>query len=150
MAKLHLSQEIFDLIYPVGSIYISDNTTNPSTYFGGTWIRIVGGFLYGSTITTANTNVYSGGNIGSGTATNSHTLTINQIPSHIHKGLNWIDEPSGEITLNSGSAKGYNLPYNGGLQDGQRNNIWTKSAGGGQGHSHNIPYLACAIWKRTA
>lgn len=30
-------QEIFSLIYPIGSIYMSVNSTNPSLLFGGTW-----------------------------------------------------------------------------------------------------------------
>ena len=28
---------ILDLVYPVGSVYYSNNSTNPSTLFGGTW-----------------------------------------------------------------------------------------------------------------
>lgn len=35
MASLHLAQEILDIIYPIGSVYISVNTTNPATLFGG-------------------------------------------------------------------------------------------------------------------
>ena len=30
--------ELFNLIYPVGSIYINTTGTNPSTFFGGTWV----------------------------------------------------------------------------------------------------------------
>lgn len=39
---------LIDLIYPVGSIYISVNNTSPATIFGGTWAKINGRFLVGT------------------------------------------------------------------------------------------------------
>lgn len=37
------SETNFDEIYPIGSIYMSVNNTNPSTLFGGTWSQIAQG-----------------------------------------------------------------------------------------------------------
>ena len=147
MAKLHLAQQILDIIWPVGSIYLSDNATNPNTKFGGTWVKLSGGFIYGSTITSGNT--YSTGN-GTGTATNSHTLTIDQIPSHNHKlkmrnagKWNWNDgSASGDMMEGGYHWDANNTTFNWLIEDQPR--------GGGKGHSHNIPYIACSIWRRTA
>lgn len=35
-----------NLIYPVGSYYISNSSTSPATRFGGTWTQITGRVLY--------------------------------------------------------------------------------------------------------
>ena len=145
MAKLHLAQQILDIIWPVGSIYLSDNATNPNTKFGGTWVKLSGGFIYGSTITSGNT--YSTGN-GTGTATNSHTLTIDQMPAHNHSGAQ--DETAGYY-LRSGDSGG--IQAGAGSSQPWREWNWysyVKSQGGGKGHSHNIPYITCSIWRRTA
>lgn len=59
-------KNIFDMIYPVGSIYISVNDVHPSVLFGGTWEQIQDRFLLGTGST------YSAGSTGGET---NHTLT---------------------------------------------------------------------------
>ena len=69
------SVELVDLIYPVGSIYISTNNTNPSLLFGGNWQQIKDKFLLSCGDT------YNNGATG-GSATVS--LTKSQMPRHTH------------------------------------------------------------------
>lgn len=135
MAKLHLAQQILDIIYPVGSVYLSWNSTDPKNLFGGTWTRLSGGFLYGcvSSVGTGN---------GTGTATNSHTLTIDQMPSHTHKQRSRGND--GNIAQ-AGRDIGYEFLGSSSMSIGE-----TFSTGGGKGHSHNIPYIAVFAWRRTA
>ena len=66
---------VLDNIYPVGSIYISVNSTNPSTLFGGEWEQIQEKFLLsaGDTHTAGTT----GGEF-------THTLTTAEMPVHNH------------------------------------------------------------------
>lgn len=126
-------------MWPVGSIYICDKAINPNTYFGGTWVQLKGGFLYGSTITNGQ-NAYSTGN-GTGTTTNNHTLTIDEIPSHSHR--QYVTANNGNQAIRRDySSDGGSTMYDQGINTG--------SAGGGKGHAHAIPYIAAAIWRRTA
>jgi hypothetical protein len=65
-----------DLIYPVGSIFMkATDTDNPDKIIGDTWAQIQGKFLLGSS------ESYAIKSIG-GEAT--HTLTIDEMPSHFH------------------------------------------------------------------
>ena len=155
MATLKISQEILNIIYPVGSVYMSTNSTNPSILFGGTWEQIKDRFLLacGST--------YSNGSTGGSTththSTGNHTLKIEEMPSHTH--TEKLPE-SFRISANAGSG-GYvsdstnpSYPYPGGTYN---SSVTTGSTGGGQPHNHgntgssnNIPpYLAVYVWKRT-
>ena len=126
---------IFDLIYPIGSIYMSVNSTNPSTIFGGTWEQLKDRFLLGAG------NTYSNGSTG-GSAT--HTLTIDEMPVHSHR--------------NSHYVVGANAPGYGGWENtiasGNSGNDYRASAnsnetGGGKAHNNMPPYLVVYMWKRT-
>jgi hypothetical protein len=122
-------------VYPVGSIYMSVNSTSPSSLFGGTWVQIQDTFLL------ACGNTYSAGSTG-GEA--SHTLTINEIPSHAHT-----------TTAQGHSAREAGYVYR---TSGENFDIVSAgfavetpgSVGGGQAHNNLPPYLAIYVWKRTA
>ena len=130
--SISTSQTNFDEIYPVGSIYMSVNNTNPSTLFGGTWSQIKDRFLL------ACGDIYSNGSTG-GEAT--HTLTINEMPSHAHNvgAMNNYDwgEGGDRFTINNPSI-GYTLRAGG------------ADTGGNQPHNNMPPYFAVYIWQRTA
>ena len=121
---------IFNAIYPVGSIYLSTTNINPSTLFGGTWQQIEDRFLL-----AAGQN-YNAGDIG---GESTHTLTIEEMPSHKHS-----------VNYRSGASTGayYGQPpfsSNSGTPSAQE----TDSSGGGQAHNNMPPYLVVYVWKRT-
>lgn len=126
--------DLINLIYPVGSIYMSVNSTSPATLFGGTWVQLKDRFLLGAGDT------YSNGGTG-GEAT--HTLTVNEMPSHKHNLQHWITRSP------TGGLDGF-LVY--GMNSGTRleNGNFQASAGGSQAHNNMPPYLVVYMWKRTA
>ena len=75
MVKFKVEDVNYNKIYPVGSIYMSINSTNPSTLFGGEWEQIEDTFLL-----ACGTSYSNGATGGSATV----TLTENQMPSHTH------------------------------------------------------------------
>ena len=149
--------------YPVGSIYMSVNSTSPATLFGGTWVRLKDKFLLGAGDT------YTAGDTG-GAAT--HTLTTSEMPSHSH-GLNshthsyndyYANSPTGSTTIDFGNgyakitwSTDYNMLYaklsnqysgtetwntatvGGGLTSGTYSyNYVGVALGGSQAHTHTI------------
>ena len=140
-------QEFLLKVYPVGSIYISYNSTNPSSLFGGTWEnygsgRVLRGINSGTagatggsdtvTLTTANlpahTHTYDKANAN----TESHTLTVAEMPNHSHG----FTQGTQVMAMNAspyeliGVAAGNNFSYF------SRASI--TSTGGGGGHTHPI------------
>lgn len=69
-----------DLMYPVGSIYISINDTNPSTLFGGTWER----FAQGKTLVGVNESEDEFDTVQKTGGEKTHKLTTTEMPAHNH------------------------------------------------------------------
>ena len=124
-----------DLIYPVGSIYMSVNATNPKDLFGGTWEQIQGKFLLGMS------SSYPAGSQG-GEAT--HTLTANEMPQHTHQYIDYWT-----VAAASGTGR-QAVKFNNNIHSPESGGLSTGSSGGGQAHNNMPPYLAVYIWKRTA
>ena len=127
------SNYILDNVYPVGSIYMSVNSTNPKNLFGGTWEQIQGKFLLGMD------SSYPAGSTG-GEAT--HKLTQGEMPKHNHP----IYYPNG-----GGPDEGAALGF---PEVGSKNTWWavsclTGAAGDNEAHNNMPPYLSVYIWKRT-
>ncbi len=90
MLKFHLKSRdslshVAELIYPVGSIYMSTNSTSPATLFGfGTWTRITGKFLLGATDSATGSGAsYAAGATG-GAASVTLTAAQSGVPAHSH------------------------------------------------------------------
>lgn len=126
------SNFVLDNVYPIGAVYMSMNSTNPGTLFGGTWEQVQGKFLLGVS------NAYPAGSSG---GESEHTLTTAEIPNHTHSfKYTGQSETIGvnSIRLYEAASNQYNT-YSG----GQSSNC------GGQAHNNMPPYLAVYIWYRT-
>lgn len=136
MATLKISQEILNIIYPVGSIYMSTNSTNPSTLFGGAWKQIKDRFLL------ACGDSYKSGQTG-GEA--EHTLTVDELPTHTHAYGYSIKTYYG---YGSTGVNRIENDHASGNQPGDY--VWEQGGGGNQPHNNMPPYLVVYMWYRTA
>lgn len=129
---------LVDLFYPIGSIYMSTDTTNPQSRFTGTyWLPIYNRFLLGAG------DAYKAGTMG-GEAT--HTLTRSEIPSHYHD--EYLGNDGGSDSAPSGYSGWPHIAYT-------SNKTWwttgskTSTAGGDGAHNNMPPYLAVYMWRRV-
>lgn len=120
--------------YPVGSIYLSVNSTNPAQLFGGMWEQLKDRFLL------AAGDTYAAGSTG-GEA--QHTLTVGELPNHRHTANVYNGEGGSEWSLRDNTSAVKNA-----FRDGKDGLIGY--AGGDQPHNNMPPYLAVYMWKRTA
>lgn len=135
---LAISDEyILEKTYPVGSYYISHNSTSPAELFGGTWYRIENQFLWACP---------ADGTIGSTGGEQTHTLTVAEMPYHSHP-----------ILLNSSTGSYDTWDYSYGAAKANRSYFSQGPAdpiiggtGGTGAHNNMPPYISVAIWRRTA
>lgn len=141
-----MKSTLVDTIYPVGSIYMSVNSTSPATLFGGTWTQLTDRFLLAAGST------YTAGNTG-GAAT--HVLTEGELPA-ISGTINF--HGAGSATVMSGrSGNMQGLTARSSFRSGGDATSGTTSYdgatfsfGGGNAHNNMPPYLVVYMWKRTA
>lgn len=125
-------EELLDLVYPVGSVYISFNNTSPKDFLGGAWTQLQDRFLL------AASDTYPAGFSG-GEAT--HTLTQNEMPSHSHGIAGYALTYSQSMTIDGDPGSG---------RARITGTVTPQSNGGGAAHNNMPPYIGVYMWRRTA
>lgn len=146
---------LLDMVYPVGSIYLSVSGTDPQTLFGGTWARLEDVFLLAAGAK------HPAGSTGGEEA---HTITEGEMPSHgnhLMQGRMYqelADNASNDSSYRSNTLYlGKNAfastgNFNRGWKDWNGGEMYPAGTlkGGGNPHNNMPPYLAVYTWKRTA
>lgn len=153
---------IRDIVYPIGSIYISVSTVNPGDFIGGTWERFARGrTLVGvnGTETEFTTVEKTGGSKNLQAHSHIGQIYYSGNPSWNHEIVNYpraVLGNNGSINSSSGYvAAGYNC-YSSNVSP---TNPYSKafrmptceSYIAGSGDSQNLqPYITVYMWKRIA
>lgn len=143
---------IFDLIYPTGSIYISTNNTNPSLLFGvGTWEA----FGTGRTLVGIDTNQTEFNTIektGGSKALQQHThnASLNNNGGHVHNMKFGGGANSGDGSIVPIASTYFGMD-NGSMTDGSHDHGGITVNNAGTGDSGNLqPYITVYMWKRVS
>lgn len=132
---ISVDERILDAMYPIGSIYMSVNNSNPSFLFGGVWEQLKDRFLLGSG------DIYSNGTLG---GSSTHTLTVQEMPSHFHQTNRCAQDGTASYDnelLKNAAANADGTWWSFGS---------TTSVGGNQPHNNMPPYLVINMWKRVS
>ena len=158
---------ILNWIYPVGSIYMSTNSTNPKDFLGGTW-EAWGKGRVPVGVDLSDTDFNDAGKMG---GEKTHYLSVSEMPSHSHEGTytNPKSETTGKPDDNGEySDTKYSVHYD--VTESGMRYVETSSGmvvpiplnnviesihgvypnGGSQAHNNLQPYITCYMWKRTA
>lgn len=150
-------------VYPVGSIYLTMGDDDPSDLFGGTWEQIeCGRFLVAAAgrtdgDTTKDTSANEGNAgwypIGETGGERRHTLSLGEMPAHNHGSAGAHTHKVGHKRADTyGTGKADAMHYSGtfDVDSGSAGAHTHATAGGGGSHENRPPYIAVAMWRRTA
>lgn len=135
---------LLNTAYPIGSIYISTSSTNPSNLLGGSWTSINGRFLIGQ----GSVSTYTGGTktISAGSTGGAYETYLSDNNSPYKEAR---DEAMNDLGLVSG--KDYPASFGDRLVIMKGNNAQDQPPYIGQTAVNLMPpYLAVYMWKRTA
>ena len=139
-----LPAALLNLVYPVGSIYMSTNASSPQTFLGGTWHQIQGQFLL------ASSGAHPAGSTG-GSEIHNHNLSDS---GYAYIGVDWsstdlnfIGDQTIAAPKSYSGSKMKNLP---GFSTESGLSRVTPLGGTTDMANGMPPYLAVYMWQRTA
>ena len=170
-----LVDALLELIYPVGSIYMTvDKDSDPAAFLGGTWERWGQGRV--PVGVDENDTIFEKAENKGGEQ--KHQLITSEMPAHNHRGTytktdhytinipgsgdSFIEMPSGTdaVEVKYEQTQSASLVRNGSRPIGNQLDIdYTEkvtalygvpSQGGNGAHNNLQPYITCYMWKRTA
>ena len=138
-----------DCPFPVGGIYISIASTDPSSIWAGTtWEQ----FAKGRTLVGLNSDDSNFNTIGQTGGEKTHTLTTSELPAHGH-GMahthSYTGPNTGSWKVGTGKAHTW-CTSAGGKTSGGASKSTTDNAGGGSAHNNLQPYIVVYMWKRVS
>jgi len=143
----NISTNILDLVYPVGSIYMSVNDVNPANIFGGVWERWGAGRVpvgVNATQSEFSTSERTGGS-------RTHTHTLDSAAAMI--GSDWGRTDTLAFSArNVGNlgATTYVLQTHNRAPDARGRSHNTALTGTTNTSANLQPYITCYMWKRIA
>lgn len=138
-----------DCPFPVGGVYISIASTDPSSIWAGTtWEQ----FAKGRTLVGLDTSDSNFNTIGQTGGKKTHTLTPDELPAHGH-GMahthSYTGPNTGSWKVGTGKAHTW-CTSAGGKTSGGASKTTTDNAGGGLEHNNLQPYIVVYMWKRVS